>query len=73
VAGRNRARAIALAIASLGMVGVTVAGCATPLPTSLTQTLDDEGATPGTVSPGMVRPNGTLNNGLLPEAWGDTS
>jgi hypothetical protein len=73
VAGRNRATAMALAIAAQVMAGLTVAGCATQPPTSLSEILREEGATPGTVSPEMVRPDGTLNNGLLPEPWGDTS
>jgi hypothetical protein len=73
VVGKNRARAMTLAIATLGMAGLTVAGCARPPPTGLSKILRDEGATPGSVSPGMVRPDGTLTNGLLPEPWGDTS
>jgi hypothetical protein len=39
----------------------------------LDKILVNEGVAPGSVSPGMVRPNGTLNNGLLPEQWGETS
>jgi hypothetical protein len=66
-------RATALAIVAVGIGGAPVCGCAPPTPTSLNQRLDQEGATPGTVSPGMVRPDGTLSNGLLPEQWGDTN
>jgi hypothetical protein len=73
VGGRGSARPVVLAVAALGIAGVTVAGCANPPPTSLNQILQDEGATPGSVSPEMLRPDGALKNGLLPEQWGDTS
>jgi hypothetical protein len=73
VGGRSSVRPVVLAVAALGIAGVTVAGCASPPPTGLNQILQNEGATPGSVSPEMLRPDGTLNNGLLPEPWGDTS
>lgn len=70
-----------LTVTMLGIAGMTVTGCATRAasnslaapPTNLTQKLDAEGATPDSVSPGILRPDGTLKNGLLPEQWGDTS
>lgn len=71
--GRGNAKAVALAIAALGIAGVTVSGCANPPAATLNQTLRDEGAAPDSIPSGMVQPNGTLNNGLLPQQWGDTS
>jgi hypothetical protein len=73
VAKGSSVRATVLAIAAVGIAGATLSGCAPPTPTSLDQRLDQEGATPGTVSNGTVRPDGTLSNGLLPEPWGDTN
>lgn len=66
-------RAVALAVAALGFAGVTVSGCANAPPNSLNQELRDEGATPGTIPSGTLRPDGTLDNGLMPQQWGDTS
>jgi hypothetical protein len=71
--GRSNVRAVALAIAALGIAGVTVSGCATTPDASLSQKLRDEGAAPGSIPSGDLRPDGTLNNGLLPQQWGDTS
>jgi len=70
---RSSVRQVVLAVAALGIAVVTVAGCATAPPSSLNQILQEEGATPGSVSPEILRPDGTLNNGLLPEPWSDTS
>ncbi len=82
----NRVRAVALAIAMLGTVGVTAPSTSltqvTAPSTSLAQTaprtrldrvLVNEGVAPGSISSRIVRPNGTLDNGLLPEQWGDTA
>lgn len=33
----------------------------------------DTGATPGTVPGHVGAPNGPMDNGLMPEPWGDTS
>jgi hypothetical protein len=71
--GRSNVRAVALAIVALGIAGVTVCGCATTPAASLNQKLRDEGAAPGSIPSGELRPDGTLNNGLLPQQWGDTS
>jgi hypothetical protein len=64
-----------LALAALGIAGVTVAGCAGPAPVAGNQAQQQA---PGiaaqyTVAPGELRPDGTLGNGLLPEPWGETS
>jgi hypothetical protein len=65
-----------MAVAVLGIAGVTVTGCArdqqswNPPPTNLTQILRDEGAV--AVPRSMLRADGSLKNGLLPEQWGDT-
>ena len=79
--GRSHPSSALLTAAILGIAGMTVAGCATGAvtnslatrPPSLTQKLNAEGATPGSVPPTALRPNGTLKNKLLPEQWGDTS
>jgi hypothetical protein len=73
VAGTSRMMAPVRAIVILSIVSVTFGGCAGPAPATLNEKLDQEGAQPGTVSPTIMRPDGTLNNGLLPEQWGDTS
>lgn len=79
--GGRDPRVVLLRVAMLGITGMTVTGCSTLVPTNdlpapqpdLNQILRDEGVTPGSVPSGMLRPDGTLKNGLIPEQWGDTS
>jgi hypothetical protein len=75
-----KARTISCA-AALVIVGIGVAGCTASPPSNqpvtmtpeLMKKLQAEGATPDSVTPNMLQPDGTLKNGLLPEQWGDTS
>ena len=70
---RPRSRSMAVVMVFCGMTGIALlSGCSQP-PQTLQQRLNQEGATPDSLTPGMVKPDGTLNNGLLPEQWGDTS
>jgi hypothetical protein len=62
---RRRAKTLVLAFTALGIVGLAVAGC-TSNPS------DGQPQTPET-APGTPGPNGTLNNGLMPEQWNETS
>ncbi len=70
---RSNLVAIAAAVAALGIAGTMISGCASQAPATLSQKLDEEGATHDSVPANMVQPDGTLSNGLLPEAWGDTN
>ena len=72
MARKMRSQTMTVAIAFLGIAVTAVSGCSPP-PQTLQQRLNEEGATPDSLTPGMVKPDGTLNNGLLPEQWGDTS
>ena len=73
MAVRIRSRPMAASIVVLGLAGIAISACSPPPPQTLQQRLNDEGATPDSLTPGMVKPDGTLNNGLMPEQWGDTS
>ncbi|HEY4042460.1 MAG TPA: hypothetical protein VGM32_11540 [Rhodopila sp.] len=70
------------AVAALGIAGAAVCGCAGSSrhggpDSDLPPGTMDKDVPPGTmdkdVPPGTVRPDGTLNNGLLPEQWNDTN
>jgi Spy/CpxP family protein refolding chaperone len=61
----RRARTLVLASTALGIAGMALAGCAS-------HSTDGQEQTPET-APGTVGPNGTLNNGLMPEQWNETS
>jgi hypothetical protein len=67
VISRSSVRAVALAIALLGIAS----GCASR--TNSNSALENEDAGQRAAAPGTVGPNGTLSNGLLPEQWGDTN
>jgi hypothetical protein len=56
-----------IAAAALG-----VAGCAS-ISEGMGNASQYDGATPGTVPGHIGEPSGPMNNGLLPEPWGDTS
>jgi Spy/CpxP family protein refolding chaperone len=61
----RRARTMVLALTALGIAGMALAGCASHSTDSQEQ--------PPETAPGTVGPNGTLNNGLMPEQWDETS
>jgi hypothetical protein len=80
----TKSRSILFAAATLCIAGLALAGCATPAtttgsvaPTAALQqkaeAADAADAARYTVAPGLLRPDGTLGNGLLPEPWGETS
>jgi hypothetical protein len=69
----TRVRAAVLSLATLVVAGTMVSGCAIPPAGNLNQNLEREGVPPDSVSPEIIRPDGTLNNGLLPEQSGDIS
>ncbi len=70
-------RAMMMAITAIGIAGCTASAPnnqpTTIMTPALEKQLQQEGATPDSVSPDMLNPDGTLKNGLLPEQWGDTS
>lgn len=70
-------RAVVMAVMAFGIAGCSASTPGNQPPTQMTpaliKQLQQEGATPDSVSPDMLRPDGTLKNGLLPEQWGDTS
>ena len=79
-AGTNQqivSRAVAVAVMAFGIAGCSASPSSNNPPTVMTpaliKQLQQEGATPDSVSPDMLTPDGTLKNGLLPEQWGDTS
>jgi hypothetical protein len=77
----TKSRSILFAAATLCIAGLALAGCATPATTTgsvaptaaLQQKAEAADAARYTVAPGLLRPDGTLGNGLLPEPWGETS
>ena len=70
-------RPMLLAAMALGIAAMMVGGCSASSPgtqaATKRQTPDATIAPRDTVAPGALRPDGTLGNGLLPEAWGETS
>ncbi len=70
-------RAAVIAVMAIGIAGCTASAPSNQPTTTMTPALEkqlqQEGATPDSVSPDMLNPDGTLKNGLLPEQWGDTS
>ena len=58
---------LAVVAAALGL------GACAQLQEGLDNASQYDGATPGTVPGHIGEPSGPMNNGLLPEPWGDTS
>ena len=63
-------RTVRLAVAAAALLAV---GACAQLQEGLDNASQYDGATPGTVPGHIGEPSGPMNNGLLPEPWGDTS